>query len=105
MQELEFINEKERELFARAQLGESVRKFIASDVGRYLHGRVKKDLEAVKDELLHTNTDNWFGRRRARRLREKAAHCERFLKYCIDAITDGDAAAIELEEQENNGGS
>jgi hypothetical protein len=96
-QDVEFADDRQRLLFARAQLGEQVRDFLVSPVGRYLHERAKEDLEQVKIQLLHTNTDSWFGRRKARRLRETAAHCERFMKYCVDAITDGEVAFRELE--------
>ncbi len=105
MQNIEFVSENERAVFARAQLGEDVMKFLNSAPGKYLHGRVKEDLERVKCELLLVDTDYPWGRRKARRLRETAAHCERFMKYCVDAITDGEVAYSELDAAETNGGS
>lgn len=98
---VEFVDETERELFARAELGEQVRAFLTSDVGRYLHGRSKNMLEQAKEDMLAVDTERWWGlpgRRRMRKLQQQAELARTFMKFCADAIIDGNHAAVELKE-------
>ena len=48
---VEFVNEQERQYFAEAVLGEEVRQFLQSDVGRYLHGRAKGEYDRCRDKM------------------------------------------------------
>lgn len=97
---VEFVDETEREIFARAELGEKVRAFLQSDVGRYLHGRCKTMLEQAKEDMLTVDTERWWGipgRRRMRKLLQQAEIARTFMKFMADAMIDGDHAAVELE--------
>lgn len=99
--EISFIDEKERELFARATLGDDIRDFLRSPVGRYLHGRAKQQLEESKIDALAVDPDGWrafFVRRKLRQIRLRAEIARSFMKWCADAIVDGDHAARELDE-------
>ncbi len=100
-EEVEFINDRERILFARARLGTDALDFLRSNVGRYLHGRAKADYEQAKEDLTKCNPDSFWGRRKIRRVQVRLEVAQKFMKYCIDAITDGDVAYNELKEQEN----
>ena len=66
---IEFVNEQERAYFAEAVLGEEVRQFVASDVGRYLHGR------AVKGMLIGA-TDACYPHTTCREESPSCARCE-----------------------------
>lgn len=88
-QNLEFLDEQERELYAAVALKEETLDFLRSPVGRYLHGRAKIDLEAAKEELLDCNPWTWWGRRKIARIQQRADTARCFLKYCTDAIEDG----------------
>ena len=99
--DIEFVDSRERELFAAAKLGEDVRKFLRSDVGRYIHGKAKIDLEDAKEQLLNCNLLTFWGRRKARQLQQKAEVARSVLRYCVDAINDGELAFQELSEREN----
>ena len=101
MENVEFVDEKERELFARARLSESVLDFLRSDVGRYLHGRAKLELEEAKDQLLDCNPFSFWGRRKMRKIQMRAEVARSFMRYVSDAITDGEIAYQELKERED----
>lgn len=100
--ELEFIDDKEREYFARARIGESVRAFLRSDAGRYIHGRAKLVVDAAKEQLVDCNLWTPWGRRRARRLQREAEIGRKIISFCVDAIQDGEVAFRELSERENS---
>ena len=98
---VEFVDDAEREIFARAELGEQVRSFLLSDVGRYLHGRCKTQLEQAKEDMLTVDTERWFGlpgRRRMRKLQQQAELARTFMKFLADAIVDGNHAVVELDQ-------
>lgn len=98
MNEINFIDEKERELFARAALGQEVQDFLASNVGRYLHGRARVDVEQAQVDALACDPDSFWGRKKLKKLRQKADIAKNFMRYCADAIQDGEIAYTELKE-------
>jgi hypothetical protein len=99
--QIDFVDQAEREIFARFKMGEDVRDFLQSDVGRYLHGRAKQQLEESKVDALDVDPDGWrsfFVRRKLRQIRLRAEVARSFMKWCADAIIDGNHAARELDE-------
>ena len=98
---IDFVDENERVIFARAALGEKVRDFLASDVGRLLHHRCKIQLEQAKTDMLTVDTERWWGipgRRRMQKLQQQAQLAQMFMKFLGDAIVDGNNATVELDE-------
>lgn len=93
---LEFVDAKEREYFSQAQLGQQTRDFLISPVGRYLHGRAKEELDICKDEILECNPHSLFGRRKIAKIQRRANHASSFIRWCTDAIQEGDFAYQEL---------
>ena len=98
---MKFADEKERELYAAATLGEDARNFLASSVGKYLHGRAVNDLEQAKEDLLKVDPDSFWGRRKFRKIQQRAEIAQKFIGYLVDAIQDGDMAYQELQDREN----
>lgn len=96
LRNLQFIDEKERLLFAEAQLGHQVLDFLQSPTGRYLHGRAKAEFEQAQVEALEIDPDSWLGRRKLRKLRARAEFARHFLKWCVEAINDGEIATQEI---------
>ena len=96
--QLEFIDRTEQEYFAQAKLGEDVREFLVSPVGRYLHGCAKQEVGRYRDELEQCNPDSIFGRRKMRRLQKNAKAARYFMIWCAEAIQVGDMAYQQLEE-------
>jgi hypothetical protein len=94
--QVEFVDEKEREYFARAKLGSDVEAFLQSDVGRYLHGRAKQEVTECQEQALDCNPNSWFGRRKLSKLQTRAATAENFMRWCADAIVDGRSAESQL---------
>lgn len=94
---LEFVDDKEREYFATAQVGENVREFLTSPVGRLLHGRMKQQFEEAKLEALRCSPDSWWGRRQLRKWQRQADIAQSFMRILADAIIDGEHAYNELK--------
>ena len=93
-----FVNEQERQYFAEAHLGEQVREFLTSPVGRYLHGRAKADMEEGKNKLAEIDPRTSEGIAAWKEVKQEMAHAEMFIRYCAEAIANGDMAAQQLEE-------
>lgn len=94
-----FISEQEREYFAEAHLGEQVRDFLVSPVGRYLHGRAKQIVADGKDKLADLNDPttpegvvSW------KSIKQEMANAESFMKWLAEAMINGDNAAMQLKE-------
>lgn len=95
---IEFVDEQEREHFAKAQLGEQVRSFLVSPAGRYLHARAKLQLMEAQQEALKCNPHSWFGRRKLVKIQHDAAVASAFMTWCADAIQEGEMSYNELQE-------
>ena len=94
---LEFVDSNERAHFARAQLGEQVREFLSQPAGRYLHGRAKQELQDAQELALDCNPDSFFGRRKLKKIQQKAGIARAFMSWCADAITEGEFSFRELD--------
>ena len=95
--QLEFINEQEREFFAEAVLGEEVRQFLTSSVGRYLHGCAKQEYDQCRDKMFDIDPYTPDGKREYEKLKKDAAAAAHFLRWCVEAVSRGDQAATMLE--------
>lgn len=100
---VDFLDQKEREIFAVAELGERVRTFLLTDpVGRYLHHRAKQQLLQSEIDAAEVDVDGWRGwlyaRRKLRTIRQRRAVAQAFINWLSEAIVDGDNAAKELED-------
>jgi hypothetical protein len=100
-----FADELERELFARAKLGEQVRAFLETPVGRYLHGRARTEMQQCEvdalEALMEFDIPLWgrvIGRRKLRKIRQRSESAKNFVRWLADAIIDGDHASKELDE-------
>lgn len=101
--ETQFQDEKEREIFAVAELGERIRTFLLADpVGRYLHHRAKAQLLQAEIDAAEVDVDGlrgwFFARRKLRAIRQRRAVAQAFINWLSEAIIDGDNAAKELED-------
>lgn len=97
-EDLDRFDDRERELYATMILREDVLEFLRSPVGRYLHGRAKLDLEAAKEDLLDCNPLSWWGRRKILKIQHRAGIARSLMRYCVDAINDGNVAEKQLTE-------
>jgi hypothetical protein len=103
---LRFIDDKERELYGAAVLGEKAVAFFKNDpVGQYLHHRAKLIIEQAQVDALAVDPDNWRGwfrsKRKLRQIRARAAVARMFINWLADAIVDGRNAEKELDEYRN----
>jgi hypothetical protein len=101
-QELDFVDEQERTLFATAHLGEEARSFLSGHpVGRLLHHRAKQMIAQAEVDALEVDPDGWSwfrARSKLRQIRQRAAVGRAFISWIADAIVDGDDAARQLDE-------
>jgi len=104
MENIHFEDDREREIFARAALGQQVRDFLESPVGRYLHGRCRNEIEQCEVDALEALTASdlpligrILGRRKMRKIVQRAEIAKNFMRYLADAITDGEQAEKELD--------
>lgn len=96
--DLRFIDQAEATYFAQAQLGDDVRAFLTSPVGKYLHGCAKQELEAVRDAMEDFNPNSFWGRRKLRKLQIRAKAARMFMAWCAEAITQGEMSYQQLKE-------
>ncbi len=101
--QIDFVDERERELFAAALLSEKVRQFLTADpVGRYLHHRAKQQIVQAEIDALMVDPDGWRGwfqaRRKLRAIRLRAEVARSFINFLAEAIVDGDNASRELDD-------
>ena len=94
---LEFLNDQERTYFAQARLGEEVIQFLNSNVGKYLHGCAKQEVEELRNALEECNPDSIFGRRKIRRLQRKVGAARYFMQWCAEAINQGEFAYHQID--------
>lgn len=101
-QGIEFIDDRERDLFTIAKLGEDVREFLRTPVGRYIHERAKIMIKQAEADALEVDPDTWrgwfHGRRKLRQIRQRAATAKALISMLAEAIMEGDRAVAELEE-------
>ena len=97
---VQFVNNSEREFFEEARLGINVRDFLNGDIGRYLHGRAKLEIEEAKHEILHLNPYDVEDQRKIVRMQYQSACGEAFMRWCADAIQNGELAEQSLKEYE-----
>jgi hypothetical protein len=100
---VDFVDDTERELFARAMMSEKVRQFLTSDpVGQYLHHRAKQQIGQAEIDALTVDPDGWRGwfqaKRKLREIRLRASVAKAFINWLAEAIVDGDNAGRELDE-------
>lgn len=95
---LDFIDEAEQQYFAEAQLGYQVEEFLRSPTGRLLHGRAKQQLEQAKEDVLGLDTEDPDCLRKLKQIRTQAEVARCFMRWCAEAIDNGNAAQVQLEE-------
>lgn len=100
---IKFQDERERELFATAMLGEKIRQFLVNDaVGQYLHHRAKLQIQQAEVDALKVDVDSWrgwfFARSKLRAIRQRAAVARCFINWLAEAYVDGQNAEKELDE-------
>ena len=94
------LTEQQQMQFAEATLGEECKNFIQSNVGRYIQGRAKMELEECKSGLLNLERLDPDFDVRYEQLRQKAGCALLFTQWMIEAITDGEAAYQQLQQQD-----
>jgi hypothetical protein len=93
-----FVSDQEREYFAEAHLGEMVRDFLVSPVGRFLHGRAKSEIGKCKDRLAEIDPSTDDGLVEWKQIKQDMANAEMFMQWCAEAMINGDHAATQLQE-------
>lgn len=100
---IDFVDERERELFATVLLGEDLKEFLrVHPAGRYLHHRAKQTIQQAEVDALHVDPDSfggWFRARiKLRKIRERAAAARMLIGWLGDALVDANQAEAALKE-------
>ena len=78
-------------------MGEQAAEFVYSDIGRYMIGAAKQDMQEAHMKLSRTLPFRW---RRVQQLQNEIRVGEKFLLYLRDLIIRGTAAGKALEERD-----
>lgn len=98
MQELlEGLDPESRSLAAEFDMGEQAEEFFFSDIGRYMVGAAKQDLQDAHMKLAKTLPFRW---RRIQALQNDIKVSEQFLLYLRDLVIRGRAAGQALETRD-----
>ena len=92
--QLEFINEQEQQYFAEAVIGEEVRQFLSSSVGRFLHGCAKAQYDQCRDKMFDLDPYTPEGKREYEDLKKEAWAASHFMQWCVEAMQRGDESEI-----------
>lgn len=101
---IEFVNEQERQYFAEAVIGEEVRQFLTSSVGKFLHGCAQAEYDKCRDEMFDNDPYTPEGKREYMRLKADAWAAAHFMQWCVEAIQNGNNAAVQLETYRQESG-
>jgi len=88
-----------RTFFAEAALGRDALEFVSSDLGKYMIGCAKQDVEDAHQKL--KTTIPWR-RRRIQQLQNEIRCAEQFVLYLRDLIIRGKAAEVALDERDES---
>lgn len=96
---LDRLDPEERSLHAEFDLGEQAEEFFNSDIGRYMAGCARQDLEDAHRKLKSTLPFRW---RRIQALQNDIRVAEMFMLYMRDLIIRGKAAGQALETRDES---
>jgi hypothetical protein len=92
------LDPNSRTFYAEALIGKDAQEFFSSDLGRYMLGCAKQDMEDAYVKLKTVSPWRW---RRVRELQNQVVVAERFILYIRDLILRGKAAELALEERDD----
>lgn len=96
-QENQFLTQEDGR-FESAILGRDIEHWIDEDpIGRFVIGRAREEIEEVKEALL-TETDSL----KIQALQQRAAVCNRIRQWLGEAVRDGQAAAVSLQQERDS---
>ncbi len=93
------LDPESRSLAAEFDMGEQAQEFFYSDLGRYMVGCAKQDLETAHMKLAKTLPFRW---KRIQSLQNDIRVAEMFLLYLRDLVIRGKAAGQALETRDEN---
>ncbi len=94
---INFVSDQERQYFAEAVIGEEVRQFLASSVGKFLHGCAQAEYDKCRDQMFDLDPYTPDGKREYMRLKANAWAAVHFMEWCVEAIQNGQNAETQLE--------
>jgi hypothetical protein len=98
----DFISEEHRLYFQEAKLGISAESFFRSELGQYILGRAKGEMDDAKAEAMNIRWWSPFAARKLKKLQNKHRQAELSIQWLSQAIDNGEAAIQALEEFEAN---
>ena len=103
LSDIKFVNDQERQYFAEAMVGEEGNSFLNTTIGRYLHGRAKQVFDDCVKEMFDIDPYTPEGKKKHAQLKQDAWCAQNFMKWCADAIIEGQQAATQLDAYRDEG--
>ena len=95
---LAFVDDRERWLFAKVQLGEQIREFLNTPVGKYLHERARMERDECMEKAIMCDADWLFGRKKLKKLQRRSDAVQNFMAWLADGLIEAEHAEHELSE-------
>ena len=97
LRNVEFVDQREKELFDEAILGEEIIEFLNSTTGKYLYERAQIAKQKATDEVFEFDPYTADGKRKYEQLKRQAWCADHFVKWLIEAIQNGENAQTQLD--------
>lgn len=95
---IRFSDEREKQLFQEAKFGQDVVDFLRTDVGRYLYGVAKQEMEISKNGMAELHPADSRFKQKYAKLRFDYEVANKFVEWLSEAISTGSQAEFQLEE-------
>lgn len=100
------MSDNNQEVKAAEAIGDQARAFIDSELGQYLNGCMKQDVELAKHELLVIDAWKFMSlielQTAISRIQDKVNHAISLQEYLDQAIVSGEQASHQLEQQDDD---
>jgi len=91
------MDEDKQVLMAQVILGDEAEKFMKSDLGRYIKGRIDQDIQELKDKLVEIDPEDINN---IRKIQNEIRLRNLVLNYFKELIIEGQQALQILQEEE-----
>ncbi len=98
LENVEFINDAERQFFAEAVIGLEVKTFLTSQVGQLLHGCAKAEYDRCRDKMFDLDPYTAKGKQDYLKLKANAWAASHFMQWCTEAMHRGNEAEAMLND-------
>lgn len=100
LENIHFIDQKQKELFQQARFGQQVVDFLNADIGRYLNGVAIQEMEIAKQKMADLKPGDSRFKNKYAVLKLEYEIAFRFTKWLAEAVDTGYYAEKQIEQEE-----